>query len=266
MFRRIPKGVLAGAVFSFLAFLSFSTRASAGADPKGNVVGFIYAQDGTTPLEGAIIKFKNLNSGKIFESNRSDALGIFRVQGIESGIYTYGVVTEKGDFNADNILGLKVDDGETAKLSIALSPYEQEVAAAVTEVAKGMDKNGESLVGMIAEFNPQTRTGQVQVVKGLLRLNDRIHIKGPSTNFLQDVSLLKMGDVPVRRVTLGQTAALKIDQNAQKGDLVYVVSDKKIFPFFLVPLGVAAVIGANEAVTYGILKIKDQAIPVSPKR
>ena len=266
MFRRIPKGVLGGALFSLLAFLSLSTPASSGAEAKGNVVGFIYAQDGTTPLEGATVKFKNLASGEIFESSRSDVYGVFKVQGIATGVYTYGVVTEEGDFNADDILGLKISEKETAKLSIAINPYEQGVGAAVAEVAKEIEKDGESLVGMIAEFNPRTRTGQVQVVKGILRLNDRIHIQGPSTDNYQDVSVLTVANVPARHVTLGQTAALKIDQSAQKGDSVYVVPNKKIYPFFLIPLGVAVVIGANDAVTYGIVRVKDQAIPVSPKR
>ena len=31
-------------------------------------------------------------------------------------------------------------------------------------------------------------------------------------------------------------------------------------------IGAAAVIGGSENVSYGIMKIKDQAIPVSPKR
>jgi len=266
MFKRIQRGAFLGATFSLLAFLSFSMPANAQARPKGNIIGFIYAQDGTTPLEGATIKFKCLTTGKIFESTRSDVYGIFKVQGVESGIYTYGVVTEGGDFNADDILGLKVDEKETAKLSIVLNPYDQDVAAAVTEVTKGQDKNGEFLVGMIADFNPQTRIAQIRVVKGLLRLNDRIHIKGKSTDFYQDIYLFRVGNSPARHVTSGQTAALKMEQSAQKGDLVFVVSDKKIFPFFLTPLGVAVVIAANSAVTYGIVKILDVAVPVSPKR
>jgi len=97
-------------------------------------------------------------------------------------------------------------------------------------------------------------------------LNDRIHTRGKSTDFYQEIRVLKVDNSPVRRALLGQTAAMKMEQSAQKEDYVFVVSDKKIFPIFLVPLGVALVIGSNSAVTYGILKIKDQAIPVSPKR
>jgi hypothetical protein len=100
----------------------------------------------------------------------------------------------------------------------------------------------------------------------LLRLNDRIRTKGISTDFYQDIHLLRVGDSPARHVTSGQTAALKMEQSVQKGDFVFVVSDKKILPFFLTPLGVAVVIAANGAVTYGIVKILDVATPCSPKR
>jgi len=266
MFKRIQRGVFLGAIFSLLAFLFFPMLANAQARPKGNVIGFIYGQDRTTALEGAVVKFKNLTTGQIFESSRSDIHGVFRVQGLDSGFYTYGVVTEGGDFNADDILGLKVDENETAKLSISLDPYDKETAAGISEVLKEQQKNGESLVGMVIDFSPTTRIAQVQVVKGLLRLNDRIHTRGKSTDFYQDIRVLRVDNSPVRRALLGQTAAMKMEQSAQKEDYVFVVSDKKIFPIFLVPLGVALVIGSNSAVTYGILKIKDQAIPVSPKR
>jgi hypothetical protein len=256
-------GVCVLVAFSLLLSPAYS---SAEELPKGNVIGFLYAKDGTTPLEGAVVKFKNLTSGIVFESSKSDNYGVFKVQGIEKGIYTYGVVTAEGDFNADNVVGLKVGENETAKLSIAVDPYEKEVAEAVSETYKEQEKSGEALVGMIAEFNPNTRLAHIQVVKGVLQLNDRIHTKGKSTNFYQDVDLLMVGSSKTKRILKGQTGTTKLEQNAQTGDLVYVGPAKRIFPLFLVPLGVAAVIGGNEAVTYGIMKIKDQMEPASAKR
>jgi hypothetical protein len=236
--------------------------------PKGNVIGFLYAEDGTTPLAGAIVKFKNLTSGMVFESSKSDSYGIFKVQGIEKGLYTYGVVTPEGDFNADNLVGLKVGENETAKLSIAVDPYGKELADAISEVNQELEKNGEALIGMIADFNQSTRMADVQVVKGVLQVNDRTHIKGKATDFYQDVDLLLAGVSETKRVIKGQTGTLKLEQPAQAGDMVYVApnTNKKLFPLFLIPLGAAAVIGANENVSYGIMKIKDQAIPASPKR
>lgn len=266
MLKRSIKGALGLSLLLALTLLLSPVYSSAGESPKGNVIGFLYAKDGTTPLEGAVVKFKNLTSGIVFESTKSDSYGVFKVQGIEKGIYTYGVVTGEGDFNADNLVGLKVGENETAKLSIAVDPYDKEVAEAVSETYQEQEKSGEALVGMIADFNPNTRLAQVQVVKGVLQVNDRIHAKGKSTNFYQDIDLLMVGTSKTKRVLKGQTGTMKLEQNVQTGDLVYVVPAKRIFPLFLVPLGVAAVIGGNEAVSYGIMKIKDQMEPASPKR
>lgn len=234
--------------------------------PKGNIIGFLYAKDGTTPLEGAVVKFKNLMSGALLMSSKSDGYGIFRLEGIESGLYSYGVVTDQGDFNANSLVGLKVADNETAKLSISLDPYDKEVAEAIAEIYKEQEKNGEALVGTIAEYNPNTKLAQVQVIKGVLQVSDKIHARGKSTNFYQDIDLLMVGTSKAKRVLKGQTGTIKLQQNAQTGDLVYVVPAKRIFPIFLAPLGIAAIIGGNEAVTYGIMKIKDQQIPVSADR
>ena len=52
MFKRIQRGASVGAAFFLLAFLSFSRPADALARPKGNVIGIIYAPDGTKPLAG----------------------------------------------------------------------------------------------------------------------------------------------------------------------------------------------------------------------
>lgn len=267
MNRRVLENLLGFFSLIFALFLLSAPQVLAAQNiAKGNIMGFIYDKDGSTPFQGAVIKFKNLTSGTVYESTKSDTLGLFKVQGVETGIYSYGVVTGAGDFNADNIVGLRIADNETAKLSIALNPYDKEVASAVSEVFKDQTANGESLVGTIADFDPGTRMAQVQVVKGLLRVKDRIHAKGKSTDFYQDVNDLTAGNNTTRQIITGQTGSLKLERAANKGDLVYVIRNKKIFPFFLAPAGVAAVIAGNSAVTYGVVKIKDEGDPASAIR
>jgi hypothetical protein len=229
----------------------------------GNIIGFIYDQDGTTPLTGAVLKFKNLTSGAIYDSSRSDANGIFTVRGIESGVYTYGVVTEAGGFNAAGVVGLQVSEKQTAKMSIALKPYGREEAAAVKELNRDRETQGESMVGLIADFDAATQLARVEVVKGILRVNDKIHTQGPATNFYQDVAVLKFQNGAARQLLPGQTGSILLKQSAQTGDRVFVVQDKKVFPFFLAPAGVAAVIAGNMAVTHGVLRITDEGEPVS---
>jgi hypothetical protein len=246
---------------AFVSLVAAVQRSDSG--PKGNIIGFIFAKDGTTPLPGAVVKFKNLGSGVIYESSRSDDLGVFKLQGIESGVYTYGITIAQGDFNADNVVGIKVGANETAKMSIALRPYGKNEAAAVTEIYKDKDPSGESLVAVIADFDYSTHMGQLQMVKGLIRVNDRIHAKGPSTDFYQEVQTLKIGDSTARQILGSQAGFVKLEKSVQKGDRVYLVQNKKVFPFFLAPAGVAAVIAGNQAITYGVVRIRDEGDPVS---
>jgi hypothetical protein len=265
------KGVRYNLVFLGLVFalgLVLSADFSAAQDKgKGNVIGFLYAKDGTTPLPGAVVKFKNLTSGTVYESLKSDNYGIFKLQGIESGVYIYGVVTEEGDYNAESFVGLKIDENDTAKLSIALDPYEKEVAEAVSEIIKEQETSGEALVGTIADFNSGTKMAQVQVVKGMLRVKDKIHAKGRTTDFYQNVNVLRFGSSAAKQLLKGQTGTVQLSQQANKGDLVFVVNNnRKVMPFFLAPIGVAAVIAGNTAVTYGIVIIPEGTRPVSAKR
>jgi len=259
----VPRKLCFGCIIG-LAFLITVPLATLAERPSmGNIIGFVYAKDGTTPLEGATVKFKNLASSSIYESSKTDGYGIFKIQGVESGVYTYGVVTNQGDFNASNIVGLKVSENETAKMSIAIQPFSRDEAAAVTEIYKDQDKSGESLVAMVADFDAATGMAQLQMVKGLLRVSDKIHARGQSTDFYQEVGVLKIGDSSAQQILGSQAGAIKLDRNVEKGDRVYLVQNKKIFPFFLAPAGIAAVVAGNSAITYGVVKITDKSEPVS---
>jgi hypothetical protein len=216
---------------------------------KGNLIGFIYDKDGTTPLQDAVVKIKNISSGAVYESNKSDELGIFKIQGLESGMYICGVTTPNGDFNADNLFGVKIHEKETAKMSIALTPYDnKETAGSMAEVYKEQEISGESLIGKINEYNPSTEMANVYIIKGSLSVQDRIHAKGAKTDFYQNVSVLKREGAPVKRLFAGQTAALKLKKEAENGDLVYLVCKRGILPLFLAPLGVASIVAGSAAI------------------
>lgn len=234
-----------GVVFSFLA-LSFP--AAVFAADTGNIIGFVYDKDGTTPLEGAIVQFKNLSTDKLIASSRSDKFGIFKLEGIESGIYVYGVMTAKANFNSDGFIAVKVQPNETAKMAISLKPYDDHEAKAVNEMFKELEIAGESLVGTIAGFNASTLIASVQITKGRLSLNDRIHAKGQATNFYQDVKVLNKSGTPANKVLAGEMASLKLNQKAEQGDLVYVVKKKNFLPLLVAPAGFIAILATSSAI------------------
>ena len=92
---------------------------------KGNIIGFVFGEDGTSPMEGATVKFLNVSSDAVFESSQTDQNGLFTVKGIDSGIYIFGVLSSEGDFILDDLIGVKIAENETAKISISLAPFEK---------------------------------------------------------------------------------------------------------------------------------------------
>ena len=251
-------------IFTIFAvtFLLFSVPLLSQAEntAKGNIIGFVYDQNGTTPFEGAVVKVKNISTGNVYESSVSDTNGVFRITGIETGIYLCGVQALQGDFNSEEYFGVKLSDGETAKLSIALTPYEQKVATALQEVYEGHSTSGESLIGTVIDYYPDNQSADVLVVKGMLRLNDRIHAKGKETDFYQDVEELMLGNSSAKKVFAGQTANMKVTKSVNNGDLVYVVCKRGILPMFLRPFGYATLVAGSLGIILGTKNAFNQEV------
>ncbi len=115
-------------------------------------------------------------------------------------------------------------------------------SATAAAVIKEQREKGEAFVGKVAKYAPQTKEAEVLVEIGLIRFDDRIHIKGQVTDFYQDTRVLKAYGAKVKRVLSGYTAVIQTSKACEPGDFVYVVCKRGIPPFFLAPLGVAAIV------------------------
>jgi hypothetical protein len=219
------------------------------APAKGNLLGFVYGQDGTTPFAGAVVVVKNISTGKMYESVASDNLGVFKVQGLETGLYALGVTSSKGSFNSTDLVGVAAN--ETSKVAIALSPYDRDVQGAIQQVNKDQQEKGESRIGPVVNYVSGGSQADVFIERGLLQSGDRIHVKGVNTDFYQDAKSLMVQGAAVRKALAGQNCMLKLNKPAVAGDIVYVVCKRGIPPFFLAPLGIAAVVAGSAALTPG---------------
>jgi hypothetical protein len=122
------KGVSVFLVFS-LVFLYTPQllRGKETAKGKGNLVGFIYGPDNTTPVEGAVFKIRHVSAVKEYESQGSDSRGKVELQGIEEGLYIVGITTPQGEYNFGNLIGIKAN--KTAKIAVSLRKQEQQAQA-----------------------------------------------------------------------------------------------------------------------------------------
>ena len=226
---------------AFLMVLALTASVASPQEPaKGDLIGFIFGQDGSTPVAGAIVMVKNLTTGVVTEAGESDALGMFKVDALDAGIYALGVRSRAGDFNCQDFFGITAQ--RTSKISVALDRYDDTAAAAAAMVIKEQRDKGEAYVGKVVAYDPATREAAVLIEIGLIQAEDRIHIKGQSTDFYQDVRALKADGTRTDRVTVGNTALLRASKPCEAGDLVYIDCKRGVPPFFLAPLGIAAIV------------------------
>lgn len=253
---------------AFLIVFLFSSVGTIRGDenPVGNVTGFIYAQDGNTPLAGAVVQFKNVSTGNLYESRKSDTKGFFRVENIERGVYLYGVLAPDGNYNSEGLVGLRLKENETAKMSIALKPYSSEASLTMEEFYKDLKDNGESYVGRVVEFNAEKKIAQVKIERGFIQQKDKIHTKGNESDFKQGVDQLESEGAKVKRVYSGQIASLTMKQAANVEDMIFVVKKRQFLPFLVSPLGAAALIATSGAVVFVGTQLREEVKSTSPDR
>lgn len=208
----------------------------------GQLVGFVFGSDGTTPVSGAVVTVRNVTTGSSFESAPSDTEGVFRMTGLERGIYALGVASETGRFNAPEPVGIAPE--ETTKVTVALIPYDPDIAAAAQQVTQDQKDKGEAYIGRVIRYLPETKQIEVLIERGLLQVGDRIRVKTDNrddgTDFQQDAKVLEMNGASLKRLLIGQTGLVLAANSALPGDSVYIICKRGIPPIFLLPLGIAA--------------------------
>ncbi len=230
-----------GLAVVFLGSVSpmFSGAQEAG---TGNLVGFVFAKDGATPVVGARVMIKNVTSGSVYESSESDHLGLFRFEKVSVGLYALGVTSENGDFNSLDFVGVSAD--ETSKVTINLDPYDEKSIAAAQDMAKEQNDGSEFYVGKVVRYLPQSRTAEIFIERGLIRAGEPLHFKG-SADFVVEARRIRVDGVAARRILTTQSGLIRVPNACAPGDSVYVICKRGVPPFFLLPLGIASVVAGS---------------------
>ena len=123
---RSSKSLTISLILSLLLFYTLNLLI-AQTNNNGSLAGYIYMEDGTTPIDGAVVVIRDMSDGSLYESKESNKLGAFKLDYLEEGLYVLGIWTENGGFNIKNIIGIKAN--ETGEVSFALKPQTQEKTA-----------------------------------------------------------------------------------------------------------------------------------------
>jgi hypothetical protein len=252
--RSIVSAVLVCTALFFAQPLVFASSSA-----KGSLTGFVYDKDGTTPVEGAVVKLKNLASGEVFESSKSDGTGAFGMAGIDQGMYIFGVSSPKGDFNAEEVLGIA--GNETAKLAVALTP---DVTGVDPKSENAPTIAGEKWVGTVTSFDAGTKTARVFINKGQLKQGEEFHVKGDKkkynsdTDFWQKAKVIQQNGLAIKKAVAGQYYNILLEKPPLENDFIYLKKSKGLAAFFLSPLGLATILAGTTAAVIAVVT------PVTP--
>ena len=78
----------------------------------------------------------------------------------------------------------------------------------------------EELIGKVSDFFARPVVAAIELTAAL-KLGDRIHIKGHTTDLELNVDSMQIKNVPVQEAKAGDSIGVKVTQRVRKGDEVY---------------------------------------------
>jgi len=88
--------------------------------PAGNLMGFVYGEDGKTPVQDAMVLIRAVDTGKIYRSKPTGEFGTYKLLGIDPGTYAVGLKIKEKSYNVNDYV--KVASGKTSIISLLLVP------------------------------------------------------------------------------------------------------------------------------------------------
>jgi hypothetical protein len=81
----------------------------------------------------------------------------------------------------------------------------------------------ERKIGVITHFFKQINVAVIDVSE-TLKIGDKIHVKGDSTDFFHNIESMEIDHKPVENITQG-SVGIKLPEMARPNDVVFLVKD-----------------------------------------
>jgi selenocysteine-specific translation elongation factor len=82
----------------------------------------------------------------------------------------------------------------------------------------------EKVIGKVSDFFARPVVAGIQLT-GTLKLGDKIHFKGHTTDMELVVESMQINNVDVKQAKAGDAIGIKISDRVRRGDTVYKVTD-----------------------------------------
>ena len=83
----------------------------------------------------------------------------------------------------------------------------------------------EKLIGKITHYFTNIGVAVVEITNGKLNAGNKIHIKGATSDFEQNINSMQVEHENVETAKKGDAIGVKVDQQVREGDEVYLISE-----------------------------------------
>ncbi|MBL7155353.1 MAG: hypothetical protein ISS88_02530 [Candidatus Portnoybacteria bacterium] len=81
----------------------------------------------------------------------------------------------------------------------------------------------EKLIGKITHYFTNIGVGVIEITAGDLKVGDKIHIKGATSDFEQTIDSMQIEHENIEKAKKGDAVGLKVDQQVREGDQVFKI-------------------------------------------
>jgi len=82
----------------------------------------------------------------------------------------------------------------------------------------------EEVIGKVSDFFARPVVAGIEL-SGMLKLGDKIHIKGHTTDMELTIDSMQINNVNVNEAKAGDSVGIKVSERVRRGDTVYKVTD-----------------------------------------
>lgn len=86
------------------------------------------------------------------------------------------------------------------------------------------EEKKEELIGKITHFFSKIEVGIIEITKGSLEVGDKIHVKGATTDFEQEIKSMQIEHEEIEKAKKGDVIGLKVKDKVREGDEVYKIT------------------------------------------
>lgn len=83
----------------------------------------------------------------------------------------------------------------------------------------------EKEIGEVTHYFGNIHVAAIDLTHGELRVGDKVHIKGHTSDFTQTIDSMEIDRRPVMMATVGESVGARVAQHAREHDSVFKVTD-----------------------------------------